>query len=216
MRVGHDEKVELLKPFDRIGNAGHGVAAVAEHHHRSDDVALIDLILGQEHPVDVIVWATGFRAHDFVAPMDITGTRGHTLREAWSEVPCAYLGLSVPRFPNMFLIYGPNTNGGTGSVVVTIESNMRHVLAALKDLDKRAADRIEVDQATADRFDDQLRAALRRTVWHTGCENWYLDAQGNNPNQWPWLLSTYRRRTARLEAGAYSFATIPATIGEVA
>jgi len=171
---------------------------------------------GQEHLVDVIVWATGFRSHDFVAPMEIAGVDGLKLSDAWAEVPRAYLGLSVPSFPNMFLIYGPNTNGGTGSVVVTIESNMRHVLAALAALDRRNADRIEVDPVVAERFDIELRAALKRTVWHTGCENWYLDDQGNNPNQWPWLLSTYRRRTSILEPGAYAFGAVPSAQGRAA
>jgi cation diffusion facilitator CzcD-associated flavoprotein CzcO len=167
---------------------------------------------GREHEAEVVVWATGFRAHDFVAPMEIVGAGGRRLRDAWADVPRAYLGLSVPDFPNMFLIYGPNTNGGTGSVVVTIESNLRHVTAALRELDRRVADRVEVARPVADTFDGELRAALQDTVWHTGCENWYLDAQGNNPNQWPWLLSTYRRRTSKLEPGAYVFSCATAAV----
>ncbi len=158
---------------------------------------------GVERPADVLVLATGFQTHGFVAPMEVVGEGGRTLSEAWSEVARAYLGLSVPGFPNMFLIYGPNTNGGTGSVIFTIESGITHVISALRDLDAARARRIEVRREAAERFDRELRSALARTVWHTGCTSWYLDEHGNDPNQWPWLWSTYRRRTAHLAPGAY-------------
>jgi cation diffusion facilitator CzcD-associated flavoprotein CzcO len=158
---------------------------------------------GRERPTDVLVLATGFSTHGFVAPMEVVGTQGRTLAAEWSPVPRAYLGMSIPGFPNLFLLYGPNTNGGTGSVIYTIEAGMTHVLAALEALARSDARQIEVRRGTAQRFDQELRAALAATVWHTGCTSWYVDEQGNDPNQWPWLWSTYRRRTARLEPGAY-------------
>jgi len=158
---------------------------------------------GGERAADVLVLATGFATHGFVAPMEIAGAGGRRLSEAWAEVPRAYLGLSVPGFPNMFLLYGPNTNGGSGSVVNTIESGMNHVIAALRELDRAEARRIEVSRAAAERFDRELRAALAGTVWHSGCTNWYVDENGHDPNQWPWLWTTYRRRTERLEPDAY-------------
>ena len=158
---------------------------------------------GTERPADVLVLASGFKTHGFVAPMEIAGAGGRTLAQEWAGVPRAYLGITVPGFPNLFLIYGPNTNGGTGSVISTIESAMGHVIAALAAMTAADARRIEVRRETAARFDRELRAALRATVWHTGCTNWYVDENGNDPNQWPWLWTTYRRRTARLEPGAY-------------
>jgi cation diffusion facilitator CzcD-associated flavoprotein CzcO len=158
---------------------------------------------GTERPADVLVLATGFESHGFVAPMQITGTGGRTLAEAWAGVPRAYLGTSVPGFPNLFLLYGPNTNGGTGSVIYTIEAGMRHVRAALDELGRARGRRIEVRAEAAERFERELRAALAGTVWHTGCTNWYVDEQGNDPNQWPWTWRTYRKRAERLEPGAY-------------
>ncbi len=112
------------------------VAAVTPHGVRTRD--------GSERPADVVVLATGFKTHGFVAPMEVVGEGGRTLAEEWSEVPRAYLGLSVPGFPNMFLLYGPNTNGGTGSVVYTLEAGVTHVIAALREMDRRAAAKIEV------------------------------------------------------------------------
>jgi cation diffusion facilitator CzcD-associated flavoprotein CzcO len=158
---------------------------------------------GVERPADVLVLATGFQTHGFVAPMEVEGAKGRTLAEEWSEVARAYLGLSVPGFPNMFLIYGPNTNGGTGSVIYTIECGVAHVIEALRAMERARADRIEIRREAADQFDRELRAALSHTVWHTGCTSWYLDEKGNDPNQWPWLWRDYRRRTARLAPGAY-------------
>jgi cation diffusion facilitator CzcD-associated flavoprotein CzcO len=158
---------------------------------------------GTEHRADAVVLATGFKTHGFVAPMEITGTDGRTLAQEWAGLPSAYLGLSVPGFPNMFLIYGPNTNGGSGSVIYTIEAGVAHVIAALRELERAGARNIEVRREVADAFATELREALRGTVWHTGCTNWYIDREGNDPNQWPWLWSTYRRRTETIAPGAY-------------
>jgi cation diffusion facilitator CzcD-associated flavoprotein CzcO len=157
---------------------------------------------GVERPADVLVLATGFKSHDFVAPMEIRGVGGRSLADEWSETPKAYLGLSVPEFPNMFLLYGPNTNGGTGSVVFTVEAGMTHVLAALAELKRTGTRTIEVRREVADDFHREIKQALPNTVW-TGCGNWYLDDSGHSPNQWPWRWATYTRRTRRLEPGAY-------------
>jgi cation diffusion facilitator CzcD-associated flavoprotein CzcO len=164
---------------------------------------------GVERPADAIVFATGFASHDFVAPMEIAGRDGRALADEWSEVARAYLGLSVPGFPNMFLLYGPNTNGGTGSVVNTLECGIGHLIAALREMDAAAATRIEVRREAAEEFDRELRAALAGTVWHSGCANWYVDENGNDPSQWPWVWRTYRRRTERLAPGAYRLSAAP-------
>jgi cation diffusion facilitator CzcD-associated flavoprotein CzcO len=175
-----------------------------------DGVRLRD---GEERHADVLVFATGFQSHGFVAPMQITGAGGRTLAQEWGERPRAYLGMSVPDFPNMFLLYGPNTNGGTGSVIDTIEAGVNHVIAALTEMQRARARRIELRRAVAEAFDAELRAALAGTVWHTGCTSWYVDEKGNDPNQWPWLWSTYRRRTARWQPGVYA---LGARVGELA
>jgi cation diffusion facilitator CzcD-associated flavoprotein CzcO len=160
---------------------------------------------GRERPADAIVLGTGFKTHGFVAPMEITGAGGRTLAETWAGAPRAYYGLTVPDFPNLFLIYGPNTNGGTGSVISTIEAGMNHVLAAVRELDRTGSDRIEIRREAADAFDRDVREALAGTVWASGCDNWYVDENGFDPNQWPWTWSAYRRRTEQLQPGAYAF-----------
>lgn len=182
----------LTKP--NVGLSDARIEHIGPHSIRTAD--------GVEHPTDVIVLATGFRAHDFIAPLEVhAGAR--TLAQAWATVPRAYLGVTVPAFPNLFLLYGPNTNGGSGSVVATIEAQMAHVIAALGERERRDARTIVVRQEAADAFDAKLRTALKGTVWHSGCTNWYVDADGNDPSQWPWSWSEYRRRTTRLDVTAY-------------
>ncbi len=161
---------------------------------------------GVERPADVLVFATGFRSHAFLEPMRVIGAAGGTLQDAWAGLPHAYYGLSVPGFPNMFMLYGPNTNSGSGSVVFTLECGIRHVICALSQLSRRGASTIEVQPAAEAAFNARLRAALARSVWHTGCRSWYLDESGNDPSQWPWLWSRYRRSTSRLIPGDYRIA----------
>ena len=174
------------------------IATVTPTGIRTDD--------GVERPADVLVLATGFKTHGFVAPMQIAGAQGRTLEQEWGHIPRAYLGMSVPGFPNMFLLYGPNTNGGSGSVIHVIESGMGHVIAALKELDRAGARRIEITRRGAEQFDRELRARLAQSVWHTGCTNWYVDERGNDPNQWPWLWTTYKRRTSSIDQDVYEVA----------
>jgi cation diffusion facilitator CzcD-associated flavoprotein CzcO len=161
---------------------------------------------GTERPADVLICGTGFASHAFVAPMEVVGRGGRTLIDAWAGVPKAYLGITVPEFPNMFLLYGPNTNGGAGSVIYTVECAMAHVLAGIRRLEESQAATIELRPEAAAAFDHELRQAMAGTVWQTGCNSWYVDEHGNNPNQWPWLWSTYRRRTARVDPAAYDLA----------
>jgi cation diffusion facilitator CzcD-associated flavoprotein CzcO len=162
---------------------------------------------GRERPADVLVLATGFKTHEFVAPLEIAREDGRTLAEAWGGAPRAYLGLTVPRFPNLFLLYGPNTNGGAASVIYVIEAAMAHVLSALEALERADARRIELRPEAAEAFDRELRTALAGTVWHSGCTNWYIDEHGHDANQWPWQWSAYRRRTARIDPADYELAS---------
>jgi cation diffusion facilitator CzcD-associated flavoprotein CzcO len=171
---------------------------------------------GTSRPTEVLVLATGFDVHVRLAPMEVVGVGGRTLAEEWASLARAYFGLSVPGFPNMFILFGPNTGGGSGSVLYTIEAGMAHVIVALEELERTDARRIEVTRDAADAFDRELRAALVGTVWHTGCKSYYLDEHGNNPTVWPWHWTTYRRRTARLQAGAYTLEAPTPELEEIA
>jgi 4-hydroxyacetophenone monooxygenase len=148
---------------------------------------------GVEYPLDVIVYATGFHANRFLWPMEIAGRGGITLRERWGEEPRAYLGITVPGFPNLFCLYGPGTNlAHAGSIIFHSECQVRYVmgcLAALLGGGFAAMDcRPDVHDAYAARFD----ARHRTMVWsHPGTTSWYKNPHGRVLTTSPWRLVDY-------------------------
>lgn len=160
---------------------------------------------GSSAELDVLIFGTGFKTREFVAPLELTGRGGATLSDAWSDVPHAWHGLSVPGFPNLFLLYGPNTFGGSGSGVYMIESGMRHVEAAARELTRTGAATIEVRPEAHEAFRAELHRRQRNTVWSTGgCSSWYIDEQGRDPTNWPSYTLEYRRRTAAIDPEVYA------------
>ena len=122
-------------------------------------------------------------------------------------MPRAYLGITVPGFPNMFLLYGPNTNGGAGSVIYTVEAATQHVIAR----DPRGRARQAPARSSCARRPPRTSTAscARHSPERSGtaaARNWYVDEHGIDPNQWPWVWSTYRRRTAKVDPAAYELA----------
>lgn len=157
---------------------------------------------GVEHPVDTIVFGTGFSTVDFLAPIEVVGVDGRRLSAAWRHGARAYLGMAVPGFPNMFILYGPNTNVGTGSVVTMLESQIRYVVDAVRTLATSLVRRLDVRPEVAAAFDREMQRRLERTVWTT-CANWYRLPSGRVVTNWPGLMAEYRRRTRRFDVGAY-------------
>ncbi|WP_188187166.1 flavin-containing monooxygenase [Nonomuraea sp. SYSU D8015] len=151
--------------------------------------------------VDTIVYATGFMTTDFLAPMEITGRGGRSLREQWAGGAEAYLGISVPNFPNMFLLYGPNTNLGHNSIVFMIECQVNHIMACLPRL--AAHGPIEVRPEVMAAWRGRLDAAMERMVWGGGCQSWYMTAEGRVTNNWPGPTTLYRKLTAKPPHNAY-------------
>jgi cation diffusion facilitator CzcD-associated flavoprotein CzcO/acetyl esterase/lipase len=157
---------------------------------------------GTERPADVVVLSTGFESTRFLAPMEIRGRGGVELNEAWREGANAYLGMTVAGFPNLFIMYGPNTNLGSGSIIFQLESQMSYILDAVRKLGRRGgwlSVRPEVQAA----FDQEIQDRLSTSVWQTGCNNWYVDEHGRNTNNWPGFTLEYRRRTRRLDLADY-------------
>jgi cation diffusion facilitator CzcD-associated flavoprotein CzcO len=160
---------------------------------------------GVEHPADVIIYATGFRTTDFLGPMKVHGLGGRDLREHWSDGAKAYLGISVPGFPNMFLMYGPNTNLGCGSIIYMLERQARYIRQAVRHI-ATGSSRLDVRDEVADRFDEEVQRRLTRSVWTT-CRSWYRDANGRVTTNWPGLVSEYDRRTRTLDLSDYRVST---------
>ena len=124
----------------------------------------------------------------------------------------AYKGTTVPNFPNLFFIVGPNVGLGHSSMVFMIESQVAYIRDALKTMRKAGYDVVEVDQAATDRYNEALQERMKRTVWSVGgCDSWYLDAHGKNTTLWPRSTIDFRRRLASFDASAYTLSTTAAS-----
>jgi len=161
---------------------------------------------GVEHPVDVIIFGTGFRTTDGLTPLRVFGAGGRELNEVWRDGMAAYYGISVAGFPNFFLLLGPNTGLGHNSVVLMAEAQVRHVMRARELLQAQGAWALDVRQDVQDMHNAQLHRKMAGTVWSTGCKSWYLDRHGKNTTLWPGFTFDYFRKVARLDPKNYRFA----------
>jgi cation diffusion facilitator CzcD-associated flavoprotein CzcO len=145
---------------------------------------------GTLHELDVLVLATGFKAHAFLRPMEVVGVEGRRLADAWARANEAYRSVAVPGFPNFFLMVGPNSPIGNFSVIQISELQIAYILQ-LVDLVRSGPCRAVAPTAAATRrFNDALRQAMKGTVWVSGCRSWYLDGNGN-PALWPWSFERF-------------------------
>jgi cation diffusion facilitator CzcD-associated flavoprotein CzcO len=172
---------------------------------------------GTECEVDAIILGTGFQVTEMPAARLLHGRDGTNLREAWGETPEAYLGATVPGFPNLFILLGPNTGLGHNSMVFMIESQIAYVLDALRQLDEHGSDTAELRPEVLRAYNADLDRRLEGTVWNTGCSSWYFDEGGRNAALWPDWTWRFRRRTARFEVGDYQLRSArPAAVGAAA
>ncbi|MGY1668408.1 flavin-containing monooxygenase [Geodermatophilus sp. SYSU D00696] len=160
---------------------------------------------GTEHEVDVIVYGTGFRVMDIPLAHRLTGREGRTLQEEWDRSGVqAHRGTTVAGFPNLFLLFGPNTVLGHTSVVLMIEAQIRYVVAALRTMREAGADVLEVRRSAQEAYDARLQTELTDTVWNAGgCRSWYRDEQGRNFTLWPTHTVTFMRQMRRFDAESY-------------
>jgi len=159
---------------------------------------------GVERAADTIIWGTGFDASRFTSPMDVHGLEGRVLNDVWDDRPEAFLGSTVPGFPNMFILYGPNTNHGSGSVPFTLECQYSYVLDAVRRLRQGGLSWIDLKSETLERWRAEIEERSGATVWtNGGCTSWYTNAAGQNTNNWPGPWLEFRRRTRRINPGDY-------------
>jgi cation diffusion facilitator CzcD-associated flavoprotein CzcO len=150
---------------------------------------------GALHELDVLVLATGFRVDRFVRPMQVVGRGGVALDDTWKEGPFAYLAISVPGFPNFFLLQGPNSPVGNFSLIEVAEMQLAYVRQLIEPIAAGECDEIGVADDAARRFDAERREAARTTIWATGCRSWYLDREGL-PTAWPFTWDRFRAEMA--------------------
>jgi len=169
-----------------------------------DGVRLSD---GQFHELDVIVYGTGFRAADFLDTISVTGHNGNKLHEDWHGDASAYLGLCVPDYPNMFILYGPNTNiVANGSIIFFSECGVNFILESLAEMDARGAKNMSVRRDVFEAFNDEVDEANSRMAWGAdGVDNWFKNRTGRVSQNWPFLLVDYWSATRDLDADLFEF-----------
>jgi cation diffusion facilitator CzcD-associated flavoprotein CzcO len=157
---------------------------------------------GVHREVDAIVYGTGFQATGFLQPMRVTGVGGRDLHETWRNGAEAYRGVTVAGFPNFFMLYGPNTNLGSNSIIFMLEAQIGYVARALAAMRRRRLEWVDVRDDVQAGFNRWVEALSSRTVWETGCRSWYTTA-GRNTNNWPTYPFRYRRQLRRFDLRDY-------------
>lgn len=189
-----------------------------------DDVDLVDSGLteitdnsvidakGNAYQVDTIIFATGFTPTEPPVSHMLYGAGGHTLAQQWAGSPNAYRGTTVHGFPNLFLMYGPNTNLGHSSIVYMLESQANYLVSALRQMREHAIASVDVAEDAQRHYNSWIHDSLSGTVWNAGgCSSWYLDSEGRNPVMWPTYTFTFRNSTRTFDTADY--ATTPAGKG---
>ncbi|MFV8817969.1 flavin-containing monooxygenase [Haliea sp. E17] len=167
---------------------------------------------GKKYPADVIVFATGFHASKLLSPMNIRGRNGVTIRELWGDDdPRAHLGITVPGFPNFFVLYGPNTNlAHGGSAFFHSECQVRYIGEALREMLENGWDELEVREEPYEAYNEQVDNEHRQLVWsHPGVTSWYKNKNGRVIMNSPWKLADYRHFTADIDLAEYHCRRLP-------
>ncbi|MEV0248636.1 NAD(P)/FAD-dependent oxidoreductase [Nocardia sp. NPDC050712] len=177
---------------------------VTLHPHGVQRVTERGLVLadGSEVDADVIVWCTGFTATEYLAPIEITGRDGRRLHAEWKAGPYAHLGITVSGYPNLFLMYGPNTGSLTNTITFMLEKQARYARLAIERIAERGG-WLDVRPEAQHAYNSRLQDKLRRTVFTTGCPGWYHTADGTVTAVWPGSHLAYARATRAVDFNDY-------------
>jgi cation diffusion facilitator CzcD-associated flavoprotein CzcO len=157
---------------------------------------------GKHHPCDVIIYGTGFVTNPFLDGISIRGKSGALLSEHWSDGAKAYLGIATCDFPNLFFLYGPNTNLGHNSILLMAESQADYIIQAISAVAARDAAAVEVRQEIEAQYNNEIQTRLQAMVWNKVADSWYKSG-GRITNNWPGSVGEYRRLTRRFNADDY-------------
>jgi cation diffusion facilitator CzcD-associated flavoprotein CzcO len=160
---------------------------------------------GREHEVDVVICGTGFDVQDPLGPLHVYDEDGRELRERGSM--SGYLGIAVPKVPNLFFLLGPNSGLGHNSIIFMSEAQIGYIMKCLDEMDRQQAGVIEVSERAAQEFNDDIQRQLKKMVWNAGgCSSWYLNERGENNTLWPGFTWKYWLKTRQPEFGHFVMA----------
>jgi cation diffusion facilitator CzcD-associated flavoprotein CzcO len=159
---------------------------------------------GRERPVDTIVFATGFAATKYLSALDVTGREGLRIEDAWAEGAEAYLGMTTAGFPNLFMLYGPNTN--QGSLITMIEWQVEHVLKHIQRIRDEGLAWIDVRPGPMAAYNADIQQAIEAIEpWQASCSNYYRAESGRVVTQWPHTMGRFRDEVEKIDLDVYEF-----------
>lgn len=162
---------------------------------------------GVEHPADIIVLATGYQVTKSPFAQRINGVGGQALSDAWSGGQYAYLGTTVPGFPNLFLLMGPNSAIAHTSATLMSELQVKYAVKALQTMKDQGLNRVEIKPDVVEKYNDELQTIINKGIWNAGCSSWYIDENGKNTAVWPFSIPNYKKRTRHFDVSNYTTAT---------
>ena len=150
----------------------------------------------QLHELDVLIFATGFGVDRFMRPMEVIGRDGTELDDVWKDSPFAYMAISIPKFPNLFMLNGPNGPVGNFSLIDVAEMQFSYIMQLVEPIQSGSCKEVSASPVAMERFDTERKEAAKTTIWATGCKSWYLDADGL-PSAWPFTFDRFREEMAK-------------------
>ena len=169
-----------------------------------DAVATVD---GRTRPVDTLILATGFSATKYLSAIDVRGRGGRRIDDAWNDGARAYLGITTAGFPNLFMLYGPNTNNG--SILTMIESQAAYALRQIQRIASEGLAWIDVRSEPMERYNDEVQKAIGRVeVWQADCNGYYRSPSGRIVTQWPFSMTEFRERTEKPDPEVFDTAPL--------
>lgn len=166
------------------------VRLIADRPVRIDGNTLLTAS-GEEIEADILVFATGFKTTNFLPTLEVENAEGKSLREAWGRSPRAYRGVAVSEFPNLFMLYGPNTNLGHNSIIFMLERQTEYVREQIKCLLDEDIKALSISPEAETAFNVKLQARLKRTVWAEDRPSWYKSEDGVITNNWSGLATAF-------------------------
>ena len=163
---------------------------------------------GAERRVDTLIFATGFETTKYLSALDVRGRDHRRIEEAWNDGAHAYLGITAAGFPNLFMLYGPNTNNG--SIITMIEWQVDYALQQVQRIANEGLAWIDVRSEPMERYNEEVQQAIAGIrVWQADCNGYYRSPSGRIVTQWPYSMSEFRERTAKLDADAFEVSALP-------
>jgi cation diffusion facilitator CzcD-associated flavoprotein CzcO len=160
---------------------------------------------GRARRVDTLIFATGFATTKYLSAIEVVGRGGRRIDEAWNDGATAHLGITTSGFPNLFMLYGPNTNNG--SILTMLEAQVDYTVRHVERIAAENLAWVDVRPEAMARHNDDVQAAIGRvSAWQASCNGYYRSPSGRVVTQWPYSMTEFRARCAKLDAAAYEVA----------